>query len=66
MNILSDLSFARRTLAKHPLVTIAVAVVKLLALGIGANTTTVFSVVRAIFCGLVRFPRPEAYRNPFF
>ncbi|HXA65733.1 MAG TPA: ABC transporter permease [Bryobacteraceae bacterium] len=46
MNILSDLSFARRTLAKHPLVTIAAVVT--LALGIGANTT-VFSVVRAIF-----------------
>jgi len=46
MNIFSDLSFARRTLAKHPLVTIAAVVT--LALGIGANTT-VFSVVRAIF-----------------
>jgi putative ABC transport system permease protein len=46
MNILSDFSFARRTLAKHPLVTIAAVVT--LALGIGANTT-VFSVVRAIF-----------------
>src|SRR5579864_2421630 len=46
MNILSDLSFARRTLAKHPLVTTAAVVT--LALGIGANTT-VFSVVRAIF-----------------
>jgi len=46
MNFLSDFSFARRTLAKHPLVTIAAVVT--LALGIGANTT-VFSVVRAIF-----------------
>ena len=46
MNILSDLSFARRSLAKHPLVTVAAVVT--LALGIGANTT-VFSVVRAIF-----------------
>jgi putative ABC transport system permease protein len=46
MNIFSDISFARRTLAKHPLVTIAAVVT--LALGIGANTT-VFSVVRAIF-----------------
>jgi putative ABC transport system permease protein len=46
MNIFSDLTFARRTLAKHPLVTIAAVVT--LALGIGANTT-VFSVVRAIF-----------------
>src|ERR1700730_11007533 len=46
MTILSDLSFARRTLAKHPLVTVAAGVT--LALGIGANTT-VFSVVRAIF-----------------
>src|ERR1700676_3792859 len=46
MNLLSDLSFARRTLGKHPLVTAAAGVT--LALGIGANTT-VFSVVRAIF-----------------
>src|SRR5579871_3030960 len=46
MNILSDLSFARRTLAKHPLVTTAAVVT--LALGIGANTT-VFSIVKAIF-----------------
>src|ERR1700687_3396418 len=46
MNIFSDLSFARRTLGKHPLVTAAAVVT--LALGIGANTT-VFSVVRAIF-----------------
>jgi putative ABC transport system permease protein len=46
MNIFSDLRFARRTLAKQPLVTIAAVVT--LALGIGANTT-VFSVVRAIF-----------------
>jgi putative ABC transport system permease protein len=46
MNIFSDLRFARRTLAKHPLVTIAAVVT--LALGVGANTT-VFSVVRAIF-----------------
>jgi putative ABC transport system permease protein len=46
MNIFGDLSFARRTLGKHPLVTAAAVVT--LALGIGANTT-VFSVVRAIF-----------------
>jgi putative ABC transport system permease protein len=46
MGILGDISFARRTLAKHPLVTIAAVVT--LALGIGANTT-VFSMVRAIF-----------------
>ena len=46
MNIFSDLSFARRTVAKHPLVTIAAVVT--LALGIGANTT-VFSMVRALF-----------------
>ena len=46
MNVFSDLSFARRTLGKHPLVTAAAVVT--LALGIGANTT-VFSVVRAIF-----------------
>jgi putative ABC transport system permease protein len=46
MNIFSDLRFARRTLSKHPLVTIAAVVT--LALGIGANTT-VFSIVRAIF-----------------
>ena len=46
MNVFSDLSFARRTLGKHPLVTAAAVVT--LALGIGANTT-VFSVVRALF-----------------
>jgi putative ABC transport system permease protein len=46
MNVFSDLRFARRTLGKHPLVTIAAVVT--LALGIGANTT-VFSIVRAIF-----------------
>jgi putative ABC transport system permease protein len=45
MNILSDLSFARRTLAKHPFVTIAAVVT--LALGIGANTT-VFSITKAM------------------
>ena len=46
MNIFGDLVFARRTLAKHPLVTLAAVVT--LALGIGANAT-VFSTVRAIF-----------------
>jgi putative ABC transport system permease protein len=46
MNILRELMFARRTLAKHPLVTLAAVIT--LALGIGANTTT-FSLVKAVF-----------------
>ena len=46
MSIFRELSFARRTLAKHPLVTFAAIVT--LALGIGANTTN-FSITKAIF-----------------
>src|SRR5438477_12279891 len=46
MGILRELTFARRTLAKHPLVSLAAVVT--LALGIGANTTT-FSLVKAVF-----------------
>jgi hypothetical protein len=37
MNFFGDLTFARRTLAKHPLVTTAAVVT--LALRIGANTS---------------------------
>ena len=46
MNIWHEFGFARRALAKRPLITVAA--VATLALGIGANTTN-FSITKAIF-----------------
>jgi putative ABC transport system permease protein len=60
MNFLKDLSFALRSLRKHP--AFALAAVFALALGIGANSA-MFSVMDAVLLRPLPFPHPDRLVN---